>query len=136
MVTKCQRLFFLEVSDFEEPDQQVHTGDATSDERPPLISLHAVTGIGSADCMQVKVGIGNHQFTALLDSGSTHNFISSAAARHVGLSSVAQPIEVSMSLWPMVNMLLALVSHRTLQSVLATNFSEWIVILSLWTAMI
>jgi len=86
---KCQRLFFLEVSDFEEPDQQVHTGDATSDERPPLISLHAVTGIGSADCMQVKVGIGNHQFTALLDSGSTHNFISSAAARHVGLTCTA-----------------------------------------------
>src|SRR6185503_1288130 len=52
---------------------------------PPLISLHAITGIRSADTMQVKVGIGNHQFTALLDSGSTRNFISESAAQHVKL---------------------------------------------------
>jgi len=61
---------------------------------PPLISLHALTGIRTADTMQVTVRMGNHQFTALLDSGSTHNFISGPAAQHVGLSFLK-------SLWPM-----------------------------------
>ena len=35
--------------------------------------------------MQIRVSIGNYELTTLLDSGSTHNFISSAAARRVGL---------------------------------------------------
>ena len=53
---------------------------------PPLISLHALTGIRTADTMQVKVRMGNHQINALLDSGSTHNFISGLAAQHIGLN--------------------------------------------------
>jgi hypothetical protein len=35
--------------------------------------------------MQVYVTIGNDQFVALLDSGSTHNFVSGEVARRVGL---------------------------------------------------
>jgi hypothetical protein len=36
--------------------------------------------------MQVKVRMGNHQITALLNSGSTHNFISGPAVQHIGLN--------------------------------------------------
>jgi hypothetical protein len=35
--------------------------------------------------MQLRVSIGNHELTALLDSGSTHNFVSTAAAHRIGL---------------------------------------------------
>ena len=38
-------------------------------------------GIRDEKTMQLHVQIGAHQFTALLDSGSTHNFISTEAAR-------------------------------------------------------
>lgn len=51
----------------------------------PLISLHAITGIKTAETMQVRVRIGTQEFTALLDTGSTHNFVSKATTRHVGL---------------------------------------------------
>jgi len=81
---KCQRLFYLEVSDCDDHNQSANA-DKVAEDLPPLISLHAITGNRSADTMQVKVGIGNHQFTALLDSGSTRNFISESAAQHVKL---------------------------------------------------
>jgi hypothetical protein len=35
--------------------------------------------------MKISVRVGNHEFTALVDSGSTHNFISGQAAHRVGL---------------------------------------------------
>ena len=82
---KCHRLFYLEVSDLDDHDPLKESEAQDSNDMPPLISLHAITGIRTADTMQVKVGIGNHQFTALIDSGSTHNFISGPAAHHVGL---------------------------------------------------
>lgn len=50
-----------------------------------MISLHAIIGIRTEDTMQLRVQIGNHEFTALLDSGSTHNFISATAAHRAGL---------------------------------------------------
>ena len=82
---KCPRLFYLEVSDFDDQVPETKGSESNPGDLPPLITLHAITGIRSADTMQVKVGIGNHQFTALLDSGSTRNFISESAAQHVKL---------------------------------------------------
>jgi len=79
---KCQRLFYLEVTD---PDGTDLPEEAAHQEPPPLISLHVITGIRSADTMQIRVAIGPHVLTALLDSGSTHNFVSEVAAHKVGL---------------------------------------------------
>ena len=51
-----------------------------------MIFLSAITGIRTEETMQLHVHIGQQAFTTLLDSESTHNFISTGAARRVGLS--------------------------------------------------
>ena len=58
---------------------------ATFDPKTPMISLHAITGIRMEDTMQLYVTIGNEQFVALLDSGSTHNFMRGDVTRRVSL---------------------------------------------------
>ena len=84
---KCQRLFYLEVTDYlvEEPesDDDEQTSAAGADR--PTIPLSAIAGIRTEDTMQVYVQVGNVQCVALLDSGSTHTFISSSVARRVGI---------------------------------------------------
>lgn len=86
---KCACLFFLEAPDYivEEPNEPE---DPPADQPPfdpkkPMISLSAVTGIRAGDTMQLRVKIGPHEFMALLDSGSTHNFINAPAASRAGL---------------------------------------------------
>ena len=59
------------MSDFDEQVQLPSEDDQPAENLPPLLSLRVLTGIRIADTMQVKVRIGNHEFTALLDSGST-----------------------------------------------------------------
>ena len=88
---KCARLFYLEVADYivEEPPEE-DTADAQGlpddfDPERPMISLSAIAGIRTEDTMQIYVTIGNEQFIALLDSGSTHNFVRGDVARRVGL---------------------------------------------------
>jgi hypothetical protein len=52
---------------------------AAPEEEEPFISLNAITGMRGDDTLQVRVTVGMEELTALLDSGSTTNFISSAA---------------------------------------------------------
>lgn len=83
---KCPRLFYLEVTDFVgETFPELDNTSPTQEDDPPLISLNAITGIRTEDTMQVHVSIGDHEFKALLDSGSTHNFVSAATAAKVSL---------------------------------------------------
>jgi len=84
---KCARLFFLEAANYvvEEPDDDTEPADASFNSEKPMISLAAITGIRVEKTMQLPVQIGTHRFTALLDSGSTHNFIDVAAAHRAGL---------------------------------------------------
>jgi hypothetical protein len=45
----------------------------------PCFSLQAIAGVPVVDTMQITVSLGPASLVALLDSGSTHNFISEAA---------------------------------------------------------
>jgi hypothetical protein len=75
----------LEVTDFDNTEPPLPEEDQAQDELPSLISLHAIAGIYTEDTMQLCIAISSYELTTLLDSGSTHNFISIAAARRVGL---------------------------------------------------
>lgn len=77
----CARLFVMEVESRDDDDGL----EETDVEKPPQISLHAIAGVRTRDTMQLNVQLGRITVTALLDSGSTHNFVSEAAARHTGL---------------------------------------------------
>ena len=86
---KCARLFYLEAADYivEEPDSDSEDEEPNAAAAPaqPTISLAAIAGIPTATTMQVYVQVGGEQCIALVDSGSTHNFISSAVAHRAGI---------------------------------------------------
>ena len=87
---KCPHVFYLEVTDYtvEEPedDNRPPPAPAAFDPDEPLISLHAITGIRTEETMQLYVSIGNEQFIALLDSGSTSNFVRLNVTRRTKLA--------------------------------------------------
>jgi hypothetical protein len=75
---KCAKLFYLEVVNTDDDESDTQEGPPTDE---PLISLHAIAGVRTEDTMQVKVQVVEQEFTALIDTGSTHNFFSSQAAQ-------------------------------------------------------
>jgi hypothetical protein len=79
----CRRIFFLD--DVEIDDVAEATGDAENDGEAPCFSQQAVAGVPMAGTMQIAMALGVASLVALLDSGSTHNFISEEAARRSGL---------------------------------------------------
>ncbi|KAL4193184.1 hypothetical protein AMTRI_Chr06g175660 [Amborella trichopoda] len=56
--------------------------------RTPKNSLHAIAGISALETVQVKGSLGHVVVTVLVDSGSTHNFVSEKLARKEGLQPV------------------------------------------------
>jgi hypothetical protein len=74
-------LFVIKVVAEEDVDEQ------DTDNVEPTISLHALTGIHplSGHTVQVYVLISGTKLRALLNSGSTHNFIDSEAAAWAGI---------------------------------------------------
>ncbi|XP_066323760.1 uncharacterized protein [Miscanthus floridulus] len=83
----CRRLFFIDGVEIDaEP-----AGDAATDMAAPVFSLHAVAGVPSWDTMQVQASLSATAVVALLDTGSTHNFIGERAAHRSGLPIQPRP---------------------------------------------
>ncbi|XP_068666495.1 uncharacterized protein [Aristolochia californica] len=61
------------------------------EEAPPEISLHAITGQKSPKTMQVRAQIFDWELVGLVDSGSTHNFLSLMTAQHLQLQILSHP---------------------------------------------
>lgn len=89
---RCPRLFYIEVDD---DDDEIALEDTHCHQEPAhTVSLHALTGlwgIRTTETMQIKVTMGTKAFTALLDTGSTHNFISEDLVPHMGVQLEARP---------------------------------------------
>ncbi|WVZ97289.1 hypothetical protein U9M48_042838, partial [Paspalum notatum var. saurae] len=81
----CQRLFLLEGIEEDDADGPTEESEEAAAEDAPVFTLQALAGVSFANTMQVAVALGSVALVALLDSGSTHNFISEAAARRSGL---------------------------------------------------
>jgi hypothetical protein len=76
----CQRLFFLDLA-----EEDAESSAAADEAEQPLISLHAIAGVRLGDTMQVHISLGGVSLLALLDSGSTHNFVAEEAAARTSL---------------------------------------------------
>ena len=78
----CRRIFYIDGIELED------AAPAAAEAAPaaPLFSLLAVAGMPICDSMQVRVTVGAVTLTALLDTGSTHNFIAEEAAARTGLT--------------------------------------------------
>ncbi|KAA8544487.1 hypothetical protein F0562_022473 [Nyssa sinensis] len=85
---RCKKLFLIEAC-FEEADGDVIMDEEETDHAEfkelPEISLHAISGACASETMRVRGGIGHVSTTVLVDSGSTHNFMSEVLAKKVGL---------------------------------------------------
>jgi hypothetical protein len=66
-------------------------GEAAEIGEDPLISLNAITGLTAADTMQLDIRVADEPLRALIDSGSTHSFISVAAASRLHLDILPRP---------------------------------------------
>jgi hypothetical protein len=85
----CRRIFFVDGITISDDEEAAVAAGADPDAAAPVFSLQAVAGVPICDTMQVKVDLGAATLVALLDTGSTHNFIGEEAARRSGL--IVQP---------------------------------------------
>jgi hypothetical protein len=83
----CKRLFFVD-SMAEDEDDDVEEG---ADTETQVFSLHAVAGVSVGNPILLQVALGAATLVALVDTGSTHNFIGEAAAHRTGLSIQPRP---------------------------------------------
>jgi hypothetical protein len=74
----CKQLFVMELAN----DSESRDEDTTLDcnEPAPTISLHAISRDRTSQTMQVPLRWGSATLHALLDSGSSHNFVSATSA--------------------------------------------------------
>jgi hypothetical protein len=78
-------LFLLDCAVEEDIDEAAAGAELAQIEESSAFSLHAIAGVRATDTMQIDVNLAGHAFIVLLDSGSTHNFISESAAQRTRL---------------------------------------------------
>ena len=78
----CRRIFYIDGIELDE---------GAVAEEAPVFSLHAVAGVPGSNTLQLRVRVGEADFTALIDTGSTHSFIGEDAARRAGLCIEPRP---------------------------------------------
>lgn len=82
---RCQKSQLLLIEGLEDEDDE-GDGDAPATEaEEPEITLHALTGWGSPKTIRTHAEIHNQKLIALIDSGSTHNFITDKVANRLNL---------------------------------------------------
>ena len=84
----CKRLFLLD-SLIEDDDDA--PSEEPADAEAPVFSLHAVAGVPSNNTLLLCVALGAASLVALVDTGSSHNFIGEAAASRIGLPIQPRP---------------------------------------------
>ena len=72
--------------------KEQHVGENQEELRKPEIKLHALTGWSAPKTMQIAIRIDAHDVIILIDSRSTHNFISEHLANLLRLPVV--PTEI------------------------------------------
>jgi hypothetical protein len=85
----CRRIFYVEGVQLETDDDAAAAAEPEGD--APVYSLHAVAGVSGFDTLQVRALLGPAVLVALLDTGSTHNFIGERAAHRSGLHIQPRP---------------------------------------------
>jgi len=76
---RCKKLFLIEGVYEEEVDtgrEEVAENNYEEEEEVPEISIHAISRVQAPQTMKVKGSINEIQITMLVDTGSTHNFLS------------------------------------------------------------
>lgn len=80
---RCARLFYIEYDDMAD-DLDDDSADKDEDTEPH-ISLNAISGVDGANTMHLATRLADEQVVALVDSGSTHNFIHADPAFRLGI---------------------------------------------------
>ncbi|KAL4184690.1 hypothetical protein AMTRI_Chr10g2390 [Amborella trichopoda] len=75
-VHHCKKILLIEACTEEINGDVVMENDEDDSIATPAISLHAISGIRAPETMRVTGHLGRVDATILIDSGSTHNFIS------------------------------------------------------------
>ncbi|XP_021596642.1 uncharacterized protein LOC110603250 [Manihot esculenta] len=81
---RCKKLFSIQAV-LEESDDDMEMEIEEQDQTEvPAISLHAISGFEGPETMRLRGKLANQFGTILVDSGSTHNFVSEKFARKAG----------------------------------------------------
>jgi hypothetical protein len=75
----CRHIFYVEGVELDASDAAPEAAEPAAD--TPVFSLHAVAGVRACGTMQIWVKVGAAILIALLDTGSTHNFIGEETVR-------------------------------------------------------
>jgi len=85
----CRRIFHIGGVEISDTDEAAATDEQETES--PIFSLHVVAGVPFGGTLQIAVSLGGTTLVALLDSGSTHNFIAASAAPRTGLMVQPRP---------------------------------------------